>query len=183
MERSQLIYVVTVAECGSVTRAAEKLHLSQPSLSNQIIHLEQELGIALFARVRKRVHLTEAGEVFVRHAQRILNDMQALAERMEDYAANRSGRVRIGALPIMCALHIPELIGGFHSEYPSITLTLQEREVRSCSRRWNRVRLMWRLPFLTPRSRQLDRCTAFHCSSRRYVLPFMWTIPWPAGTR
>ena len=77
MERSQLIYVVTVAECGSVTRAAEKLHLSQPSLSNQIIHLEQELGIALFARVRKRVHLTEAGEVFVRHAQRILNDMQA----------------------------------------------------------------------------------------------------------
>lgn len=82
MERSQLIYVVTVAECGSVTRAAEKLHLSQPSLSNQIIHLEQELGIALFARVRKRVHLTEAGEVFVRHAQRILNDMQALAERM-----------------------------------------------------------------------------------------------------
>ena len=92
MERSQLIYVVTVAECGSVTRAAEKLHLSQPSLSNQIIHLEQELGIALFARVRKRVHLTEAGEVFVRHAQRILNDMQALAERMEDYAANRSGR-------------------------------------------------------------------------------------------
>lgn len=127
MERSQLIYVVTVAECGSVTRAAEKLHLSQPSLSNQIIHLEQELGIALFARVRKRVHLTEAGEVFVRHAQRILNDMQALAERMEDYAANRSGRVRIGALPIMCALHIPELIGGFHSEYPSITLTLQER--------------------------------------------------------
>ena len=127
MERSQLIYVVTVAECGSVTRAAEKLHLSQPSLSNQIIHLEQELVIALFARVRKRVHLTEAGEVFVRHAQRILNDMQALAERMEDYAANRSGRVRIGALPIMCALHIPELIGGFHSEYPSITLTLQER--------------------------------------------------------
>ena len=147
MERSQLIYVVTVAECGSVTRAAEKLHLSQPSLSNQIIHLEQELGIALFARVRKRVHLTEAGEVFVRHAQRILNDMQALAERMEDYAANRSG------------------------------------EVRSCSRRWNRVRLMWRLPFLTPRSRQLDRCTAFRCSSRRYVLPFMWTIPWPAETR
>ena len=62
MERSRLIYVVTVAECGSVTRAAEKLHLSQPSLSNQIIHLEQELGIALFARVRKRVHLTEAGE-------------------------------------------------------------------------------------------------------------------------
>ncbi|MFQ9915630.1 MAG: hypothetical protein ACLRWQ_03830 [Flavonifractor plautii] len=52
--------------------------------------------------------------MFVRHAQRILNDMQALAERMEDYAANRSGRVRIGALPIMCALHIPELIGGFH---------------------------------------------------------------------
>ena len=73
------------------------------------------------------MHLTEAGEVFVRHAPRIPNDMQALAERMEDYAANRSGRVRLGALPIMCALHITEMIGGLTSEYPSITMTLQER--------------------------------------------------------
>ena len=183
MERSQLIYVVTVAECGSVTRAAEKLHLSQPSLSNQIIHLEQELGIALFARVRKRVHLTEAGEVFVRHAQRILNDMQALAERMEDYAANRSGRVRIGALPIMCALHIPELIGGFHSEYPSITLTLQERGSAELLQALEQSEIDVAFAILNPSEPAVGQCTAFHCSSRRYVLPFMWTIPWPAGTR
>lgn len=127
MERSQLLYVVTAAECGNITRAAEKLHLSQPSLSNQIIHLERELGVALFSRTRKRIYLTEAGKAFVQYARRILNDMQALGELMEDYAANRDGRVRIGALPIMCSLRIPELVHAFHSWNPNITLSLQER--------------------------------------------------------
>lgn len=62
MEKNQLLYVLETARCGSVTRAAEKLHLSQPSLSNQIIQLEQELGIPLFERSHKRVTPTSAGE-------------------------------------------------------------------------------------------------------------------------
>ena len=56
MEKNQLIYVIEVARLGSITRAAQALHLSQPSLSNQIIHLEEELGVPLFERGRKRVY-------------------------------------------------------------------------------------------------------------------------------
>lgn len=105
MERSQLIYVVTVAECGSVTRAAEKLHLSQPSLSNQIIHLEQELGIALFARVRKRVHLTEAGEVFVLPCQPEYSTTSGAGGAHGGYAPTGAGVCAIGALQL-CARSI-----------------------------------------------------------------------------
>ena len=65
MERSQLLYVVEVAKQSNITRAAEVLHLSQPSLSNQILALERELGVSLFERTRKGVSVTEAGESFV----------------------------------------------------------------------------------------------------------------------
>lgn len=126
MERSQLMYVVAVAECGSVTQAAQKLHLAQPSLSNQIIHLEEELGVTLFERSKKQMLLTDAGQAFVTGAKRILNDFHQLADAMQDYAQSTRGRIRIGALPIMCALHIPEMIQAYRSCYPEVEIHLIE---------------------------------------------------------
>lgn len=126
MERSQLLYMLTVAECGSVTRAAQKLHLAQPSLSNQIIHLEEELGVALFDRSNKQMLLTDAGRTFAANAKRILNDIHRLSETMQDYAQSTRGRIRIGALPIMCALHIPEMVQAYRSCYPNVEIYLIE---------------------------------------------------------
>ena len=126
MERSQLQYVVEVAKWQNITRAAEALHLSQPSLSNQILNLEQELGISLFERTRKRVYLTQAGESFVYQAQKILNDMDALKENMADYAKRRAGKVRVGALSVMAPLGIPEVLSAFSKQYPALQLTLME---------------------------------------------------------
>lgn len=126
MERSQLLYVVEVAKQSNITRAAEVLHLSQPSLSNQILALERELGVSLFERTRKGVSVTEAGESFVYQATHILNDLDALRESMTDFAQRRAGRVRVGALPIMVALGVPEAITAFCRQYPALQLTLQE---------------------------------------------------------
>ncbi len=126
MERNQLLYVLTVAECGSVTRAAQKLHLAQPSLSNQIIHLEEELGVPLFDRSNKQMVLTDAGRAFTANAKRILNDIHQLRETMQDYAQSTRGRIRIGALPIMCALHIPEMVQAYQNCYPNVEIHLIE---------------------------------------------------------
>lgn len=126
MEKNQLIYVIMVAETGSITKAAEKLHLSQPSLSNQIISLERELGISLFERIKKRVYLTDAGQAFVEHARQIVNDFQSLAHIMGEYSQKKLGYIRIGALSIMCPLQIPDLIHQFGRLYPGITVSLLE---------------------------------------------------------
>ena len=126
MEKNQLIYVVETARCGNITHAAEKLHLSQPSLSNQIIQLERELGIPLFERCHKRVRPTPAGEVFVREAELILQNMSRLKNLMEEYAEQTRGSLRLGALSIMCSLGIPEMISTFKQNHPGLEIYLTE---------------------------------------------------------
>jgi len=126
MERNQLLYVIEAAACGSITKAADKLHISQPSLSNQIISLEKELGIPLFERIRKRIHLTPAGEVFVQEARKIINSFTSLEQLMEEHAHQRTGKIRIGALSIMCSLKIPEMVHDFKQEYSGINISLLE---------------------------------------------------------
>lgn len=126
MERNQLKYVVEVARWGNITRAAEALHIAQPSLSNQILHLERELGVPLFERRRKRVYLTDAGSAFVKKAEQILGEIDYLKETMDEYAHLRMGRIRIGALSTMVPLGIPYLISDFQKQYPDIEITITE---------------------------------------------------------
>lgn len=126
MERNQLKYVIEVARYENITRAAEALHIAQPSLSSQILKLEQELGISLFERCRRRVYLTEAGRNFVYQAKQILNSMEQLEKDMKDYAARRTGSIQIGALPTMVSLGIPDMISEFRDQYSSLEVTLRE---------------------------------------------------------
>ena len=126
MERNQLKYVIEVARHENITHAAEVLHLAQPSLSNQILKLEQELGVSLFERSRKRVYLTEAGKNFVYQAKQILNSMEQLEKDMKDYAARRMGSIQISALPTMVSLGIPDIITKFRDKYRTLEITLRE---------------------------------------------------------
>ena len=82
MQFHQLRYVLEVANEKSISAAAKKLYLSQPSLSQQIINLEKELGISIFVRQSKSVTLTDAGEQFVKSAKRILNETEQLYDLM-----------------------------------------------------------------------------------------------------
>ena len=86
MKINQIEYVFEVARCGNMTAAAAKLFVTQPTLSQQIMNLEAELGVKLFTRMPRSMLLTPAGEEFLIYAKRILSDLENLNVTMEDYA-------------------------------------------------------------------------------------------------
>ena len=120
----QMEYLLAIARTGNITKAAQLLHISQPSLSNQIISLEKQLGIPLLERRRKRVYLTDAGQYFATQSQKILTQSQNLEHAMNEFSQIKRGSLRLGLLPILCSLHLPEAIASFQKEYPRILLNL-----------------------------------------------------------
>ena len=126
MELRHLRYFVAVAEELHFGRAAARLHLSQPPLSQQIRTLEEELGLKLFSRDRRRVELTHAGNVFLAEAKKILSQMDHAAD-----AARRAERGQIGPLIVACGplavqTVLPMILKTFRTKYPEVDLTIQE---------------------------------------------------------
>lgn len=126
MELRQLRYFLAVVDHLHFARAAESLHISQPSLSQQIRALEEELGVVLFERSRRHVALTADGEALLPYARRLV----ALAQDAEEEFAARSGlsrgRVRLGTTPTLGGHLLPRVISGFFRKYPGLELTITE---------------------------------------------------------
>ncbi|WP_315834795.1 LysR family transcriptional regulator [Bradyrhizobium prioriisuperbiae] len=113
-----------VAELGSFTRAAEKMHTMQPALSQQVRDLEAELGIRLFDRTTRRVELTEGGAEFRNIAAKIIEDLEAAARNAHDLAERKRGRVTVAAPPLLAAAIVPRAIADFHRKYPGLQVKL-----------------------------------------------------------
>ncbi|MFH8473884.1 LysR family transcriptional regulator [Streptomyces sp. NPDC018000] len=126
MQFQQLTYFVAVAETRHFTRAAEEVHVSQPSLSQQIRALENELGAELFSRARGNITLTDAGEALLPLARRILADADTARHEVQELAQLRRGRVRLGATPSLCTGLLPDVLRAFHDRHPAIQLLLEE---------------------------------------------------------
>ncbi|MFC3801328.1 LysR family transcriptional regulator [Cohnella sp. GCM10012308] len=126
MEFRLLHYVIQIAAERNFSRAAEKLHIAQPSLSQQLSKLEKELGILLFKRTTNSVELTHAGTVFVEKAQRIVDMTEQLRREMEDIADLRKGRIVVGTLPITGSHILPHVLPAFREAYPDIEIALVE---------------------------------------------------------
>ncbi|MFE2375341.1 LysR family transcriptional regulator [Streptomyces sp. NPDC059398] len=126
MQLQQLGYFVAVAETRHFTRAAEELHVAQPSLSQQIRALEKELGAALFSRARGNIALTDAGETLLPLARRILADAETARHEVQELAQLRRGRVRLGATPSLCTGLLPDVLRTFHDQHPGIQLMIEE---------------------------------------------------------
>lgn len=131
MNLEQLQGFALVAELGHFTRAAEQLHLAQPSLSRQIASLERDLGIELFHRVRGNIALTAAGERLLPIARRMLADADAARDEMAELAGLRRGRIRLGATPTLCTSLVAEVLAGYRARYPGIDIEILERGSRS----------------------------------------------------
>jgi LysR family hydrogen peroxide-inducible transcriptional activator len=126
MEIRQLQYAIQVAIERNFSRAAEKLHIAQPSLSQQIAKLETEIGVVLFQRTTNFVELTQAGALFVERSQAILDLIEQLKQEMEDISQMKKGRLIVGSMPMTGATILPRVVPTFQAMYPDIEISLIE---------------------------------------------------------
>ena len=127
MELRHLRYFVSVAEELSFTRAARRLGMEQPPLSQQIRQLEEEVGTGLFQRLPRGVALTEAGAFFLRDALEILERVRQATEQAQRVARGDRGRLRIGMIN-SAPFHpfVPRVIREFGQLYPEVAVSLEE---------------------------------------------------------
>lgn len=125
MELRHLRYFLAVAEAAHFGKAARRLHVSQPTLSQQIKQLEDELGAALFERGRSGARLTQAGEIFLTHASRVLEDVRAGTLAVEALRGLTMGTLRVGYLPSLRGLAVPALAAVLR-KYPGVRIHAQE---------------------------------------------------------
>ena len=128
METRHLRYFRTLAEELHFTRAAILLNVSQAALSHQIQHLEGELGVRLLDRSNRRVRLTEAGEVFLTRAVRILEQMDLATRESVQHGTGVSGSLVIGAVSTAVSSHLPAILREFRRESPNIKVDIREME-------------------------------------------------------
>ncbi len=127
MEFRQLRYFIAVAEELHFRRAAERLHMSQPPLSQQIRALEDELGFALLTRTRRLVQLTAAGDAFLRDARAILGELDGAVATARRIDAGQTGRLRIGFVGSALLSIVPGTVERFRAERPGVAIELRER--------------------------------------------------------
>jgi DNA-binding transcriptional LysR family regulator len=126
MELRHLRYFIAVAEEQNVTRAAARLHVSQPPLTRQIQDLEAELGVALFERTAKTIRLTGAGRVFLREAKAALQRVDAAVTAARATAIGKSHELHIGHAPSATANFLPAVLRAFHKKLPGVRVTLHD---------------------------------------------------------
>ena len=126
MNSRQMQYAVILAETRNFSTAAEKLNISQPAFSKQIIALENELGLKLFDRSSSSLDLTPAGEFFIEKAKNILFEEDVLLKTVEKYKLGERGKLVIGAVPFRSSYMLPGLIKAIKDKFPGLQVVLME---------------------------------------------------------
>jgi LysR family transcriptional regulator, hydrogen peroxide-inducible genes activator len=126
MEIHQLRYFRAVARLRSFTRAAEHEHVAQPSLSQQIRKLEDELGARLFNRLGRSITLTPFGVRFEHRARRALAELEGARQEMDEMLGLHRGSVNLGAIPTLAPYLLPRVLAGFGRDYPGISVSMRE---------------------------------------------------------
>ena len=127
MNIKQAQYVKTIAECRSITAAAKKLFVSQPSLSQMLRQLEQETGLPIFDRSTAPLRLTYAGEKYLHAAERILAANAELESQLREIRQEHAGRLRPGISITRAMQVMQQVLPVFKHQYPNVTLELTEK--------------------------------------------------------
>lgn len=126
MELRQLQYFQMVCQLNSITQAAEKLFVSQPTITNSIKNLEKELSIVLFDRSKKHLLPTAEGRVFLKRVDEILMQVNNATSEMKEYHDLKKGVLTIGVPPMIGTFLFPKLLINFQKSYPNIKLNITE---------------------------------------------------------
>jgi DNA-binding transcriptional LysR family regulator len=126
MEIRHLRYFVAVAEEQNVTRAAARLHVSQPPLSRQMRDLEEELGVALFERSAKALRLTEAGRTMLTEARAVLQRLAEAIRAVREVARGEGGELQVGYAPSLTVELLPEALRTLRERAPGVHVTLHD---------------------------------------------------------
>lgn len=126
MELQQLRYFCAIAETGSFSRAAQHTHVSQPSLSQQIRKLEDELGARLFDRLGRSVRLTELGRTFLPRARAVLRELESARSDVVERKASINGPVCVGVIPTIAPYFLPPVLAAFSRKCPQAQVTVVE---------------------------------------------------------
>lgn len=155
MELRQLEYFCAVSTLENFTKAAHFLHVSQPSVTKAIQSLEAELNLLLFDRTQKQIALTEAGQVFLLHARKILQDVQTAQKSIERFQTKNGGVIRLGVPPMVESYLFPNFFMKFQAANPNILLDLQECTTSHLvNEKLDRDFLDFGIIFLKPEDRQ-----------------------------
>lgn len=160
MELRHLRYFIAVAEEQNVTRAAERLHVSQPPLTRQIQDLEAELGVELFARTAKTIRLTEAGRVFLRESKAAMQRVEAAVTAVRAAAVGKASELHIGHAPSATADLLPAVLRAFHKALPAVRVTLHDMTATEILDGLRETRLD--AGFLVKPEKKLPRDLVFH---------------------
>ncbi len=120
MNLFQLEYFITLAETLSYTKASQKLHITQPTLSKLIINLEHSIGSQLFIRNKRDVKLTSTGKVFYNEIKKTLSSYDTAVQKVKDMESGTTGIINVGILGTALIHHFPLIINRFQEQYPTI---------------------------------------------------------------
>jgi LysR family hydrogen peroxide-inducible transcriptional activator len=134
MEMHQLRYFAAVARTGNFSRAARECRVAQPSLSQQILKLEDEVGERLFERTQRRALLTPAGSLFLPHALNILEAAERGRQEISEMGGQVRGKILLGALPTIAPYFLPNIIRSFRTKYPGVELIIHEETTQQLLR-------------------------------------------------
>ena len=126
MTITQLHYVLAVAEHKNFTKAAQKVFVTQPTLSMQIQKLEEELDITIFDRTKKPIQLTEVGQKIVQQARNIVNESDRIKDIVDQQKGFIGGIFRLGVIPTIMPTLLPMFIGNFMKKFPKVKLKIEE---------------------------------------------------------
>lgn len=126
MDFRQLVYFLTIAEEGNITRAAERLHMAQPPLSQQLKLLEEEFGVVLMERSTRKIQITDAGRLLQNRAKQILELTEKTAKELNDLKEGLQGTLSIGTISSAEETLLPLRIQNFYEKYPGVDFYIRE---------------------------------------------------------
>lgn len=175
VEIRHLRYFLAVAEAGSFSRAADRLGVSQPNVSQQLRDLETALQVKLFQRRGKRILLTSGGLIFQEHARGILRQLESLLQDLAAEPESMRGAIHVGVVPVLSIALIPRLLGMFAANHPGISLHIEEVSSTAIETAIEEGQMDIGLGFLTHHSPNLRYERLYH---DRFALLVHTSHPW-----